>query len=274
LEVEDNEGKTDQDEESVIIKINLFNHPPVALGDPTPSDPNYEISQGAVLLLDASDSYDPDTGVSQKCDPTAPDDHIVTWEWDLDNDGIYDVEGETYSFDTPEDWEVGTTHTVQLRVTDDGSWAGEDGGGSKSAETTITIEVVPNLPPECIGAYVSSPELWPPNHKFVDIQIAGVTDPDGDPVAINIAGITQDEAVNAKGSGNTSPDGRGVGSSTASIRAEREGKGNGRVYAISFVASDPAGMECSDSVEVCVPHDQKPGHECVDDGQIYDSTMD
>jgi hypothetical protein len=27
-------------------------------------------------------------------------------------------------------------------VTDDGSWAGEDGGGSKSAETTITIEVV------------------------------------------------------------------------------------------------------------------------------------
>jgi len=276
LEVEDDEGKTDQDEESVIIKINLFNHPPVAIGDPTPSDPNYEVSQGGVVLLDASDSYDPDTDVPIKCDPDAPDDYIVSWEWDLDNDAVYDVDSEIYAFDTPDSWAIGTTHTVHLRVTDDGSWAGPDGGGSKSAETTVTILVVPNQPPDCSEAAASLEELWPPNHKYVDIEIMGVTDPDGDPVTITITGITQDEEVDAqgKGDGNTSPDGTGVGTDTASVRSERQGTGNGRVYEISFTATDPAGAECSGAVQVCVPHDQRPEHECIDDGQIYDSTVE
>ena len=146
LEVEDDKGKTDQDTERVVIKINLFNHPPVADGDPMDSDPNYTVSKGGRVVLDASDSYDPDTGAPLKCDPNAPDDHIVKYEWDLNNDGIYDVEGMTYLFDTPDDWAIGSTHTVQLRVTDDGSWAGPDGGGSKSAETTVTILVVPSTP--------------------------------------------------------------------------------------------------------------------------------
>lgn len=276
LEVEDDEGKTDQDEESVVIKINLYNHPPVADGDPTDSDPNYEVSQGGPVLLDASDSYDPDTNAPLKCDPTAPDDHITKWEWDLDNDGVFDVEGETYLFDTPDEWEVDSTHTVQLRVTDDGTWAGDEGGGSKSGETTITILVVPNQPPDCGGAYSSIQEIWPPNHKYVDIEIMGVTDPDGDPVTITITGITQDEPVDAigNGDGKTSPDGAGVGTSIACGRAEREGTGNGRVYEISFTATDPAGAECSGSVTVCVPHDQGPDHECIDDGQSYDSTVE
>ncbi len=221
-----------------------------------------------------SGSYDPDTNAPLKCDPTAPDDHIVSWKWDLDNDGVFDTEGENYLFDTPDEWEVDSTHTVQLRVTDDDTWAGDEGGGSKSGETTITILVVPNQPPECDEAYPSIQEIWPPNHKYVDIEIMGVTDPDGDPVTITITGITQDEPIDAVGNGDgkTSPDGTGVGTSTACVRAERQGTGNGRVYAISFTATDPAGAECSESVTVCVPHDQGPDHECIDDGQDYDST--
>jgi len=174
LEVEDDAGKTDQDTESVVIKINLFNHPPVADGDHVDSDPNYEVSQGGQVLLDASDSYDPDTDAPLKCDPSAPDDHIVKWEWDLNNDGIFDVEGETYLFDTPDGWEIGSTHTVQLRVTDDGSWAGQDGGGPKSAETTVTILVVPNQPPV---ADPNGPYLSPVNACF---DGTGSSDPDGD----------------------------------------------------------------------------------------------
>ena len=271
LEVEDGEGLTDQDTESVTIKINLDNHPPVAIGDSTPSDPNYEVSQGGTVLLDASDSYDPDTGAPLKCDPDAPDDHIVKWEWDLDNDGIFDVEGETYPFDTPDDWEIDSTHTVQLRVTDDGSWAGPDGGGSKSGETTVTILVIPNIPPDCSGVAPSSAQIWPPNHKMVDIEVLGVTDPDGDPITIVITGITQDEVVNDGGDGDTSPDGAGIGSNIAQVRAERSGHGNGRVYGISFLAEDGQGGACTDSVQVCVPHDKKDS--CIDNGQNYDSTQ-
>ena len=60
LEVEDDLGNTDVDDETVIIRINLNNHPPVADGDPTDSYPNYYVLAGGTLLLDATQSYDPD----------------------------------------------------------------------------------------------------------------------------------------------------------------------------------------------------------------------
>src|SRR5262249_50757405 len=46
---------------------------------------------------------------------------------------------------------------------------------------------------------------------------------------------------------------------------------NGRVYTVSFTASDghPDGT-CDGTVEVCVPHDQDTGT-CVDDGPNYSS---
>jgi hypothetical protein len=127
-------------------------------------------------------------------------------------------------------------------------------------------------PPDCSGAVASVSKVWPPNHKWVDIQILGVVDPDGDPVTITITGITQDEPVTSQGSGNTVPDGDGIGTSVARVRAERSGLGNGRVYKISFDADDGKGGVCSGSVNVCVPHDAGNGHECADDGQLYDST--
>ena len=131
-----------------------------------------------------------------------------------------------------------------------------------------------NAPPDCSNAIPSIDTLWPPNHKFVDINILGVTDPDGDPIDITIDSITQDEPVDANGSGDgyTSPDGVGIGTDTASARAERDGTGNGRVYEISFTATDPFGAECSGAVQVCVPHDQRSEDDCINDGQVYDST--
>ncbi len=127
-----------------------------------------------------------------------------------------------------------------------------------------------NLKPDCDGATASPDALWPPNHQFEAITI-DVIDPDGDPVTVTIDGIYQDEAVDAKGSGNTSPDGQGVGTSTAEVRAERSGKGNGRVYHIYFIADDGRGGRCTGEVLVGVPHDQG-GDDAIDDGALYDST--
>jgi hypothetical protein len=136
--------------------------------------------------------------------------------------------------------------------------------------------VLENQPPDCSEAIANMDELWPPNHKYVDIHIIGVTDPDGDPITITIDAITQDEEVNAKGKGdgNTSPDGIGVGTDFASVRSERQGTGNGRIYEISFLAMDDKGGECTGFVQLCVPHDQRPEHVCIDDGQDYDSTVE
>ena len=133
-----------------------------------------------------------------------------------------------------------------------------------------------NQDPDCSSVTGSLAELWPPNHQFVDVTVSGATDPDGDPVTITITGITQDEPTNTLGDGNTCPDASFSGA-TASLRAERTGNthvpGDGRVYRISFTASDGKGGECDGSVDVCVPHDQRPGHVCVDNGQNYNSLL-
>lgn len=139
-------------------------------------------------------------------------------------------------------------------------------------QTFVVPMDTPNHPPDCGGAVPSVATLWPPNHKLVAVAIRGVTDPEHDPITIQITGITQDEPLNASGDGNTSPDGFGVGTSQAQLRAERSGTGNGRVYVVSFAASDGKGASCTGSVAVGVPHDQGEGSVPIDDGQIYDST--
>ena len=132
----------------------------------------------------------------------------------------------------------------------------------------------PNLPPNCSGAVSDPSRLWPPNHRMASIEIAGVVDPDAqDDVTIEITSIFQDEPVNGTGDGDTAPDGRGVGTSAASVRAERSGAGNGRVYRLGFTATDAGGATCSGTVTVCVPHDQGQGRICVDGGPLHDSTV-
>lgn len=113
-----------------------------------------------------------------------------------------------------------------------------------------------NHNPDCTGASTGFGDLWPPNHKYVSGQISGVTDTDGNPLTLTITGITQDEPVDDKADGNTSPDAT-IGSGGAfQVRAERSGQGDGRVYRIAFTASDGRGGQCSGVATVGVPHDQ------------------
>ena len=154
------------------------------------------------------------------------------------------------------------------------TYTGTDDSNNKTV-VTRTVEVL-NREPVCALAAPSIAEIWPPNHKMVNISILNVSDPDGDLVTITVIGITQDEPINTFGDGNTGPDGAGVGTSVAQVRAERSGTpkvpGNGRVYVISFIATDNFGASCElHTVRVCVPHDQRPGHVCIDDGQKYNS---
>jgi von Willebrand factor A domain-containing protein 7 len=134
----------------------------------------------------------------------------------------------------------------------------------------LTSPVTLNRPPDVSQAAPSTAILWPPNHRMVAISIVGVTDPDGDPFSIQITGIAQDEPTNGLGDGDTCPDGQGINSATAQLRAERSGTGNGRVYTITFTATDSKGASTMGSVRVFVPHDMAGA--AVDDGANFDST--
>lgn len=136
------------------------------------------------------------------------------------------------------------------------------------------LTVVWNRDPDCSLAEASIDTIWPPNHKFVAIDVLGVTDPDGDPITITIDSIFQDEPVDTFGDGAFTPDGMGVGTPTADVRAERSGTkkvpGDGRVYHIGFTADDGRGGSCSGVVLTGVPHDVKDTP--IDGGPLYDST--
>jgi len=148
-------------------------------------------------------------------------------------------------------------------------------GGFDPSPVLFDLTLLHNRPPDCSAASASIDRLWPPNHKFVDINVLGVTDPDGDPLAITVDSIFQDEATDTFGDGSFTPDGMGVGTDTASVRAERSGDpnepGNGRVYYIGFTADDGIGGSCSAVVEVGVPHEMKGTP--IGEGQLFDSTI-
>jgi len=149
---------------------------------------------------------------------------------------------------------------------------GVDNDGDGLVDLNDPDCVPPNAPPDCTAAAPSVRSLWPPNHKFHPIKVNGVTDPDGDPIAITVTSISQDEPLNSIGDGNTCPDGSGVGSDAALVRAERAGTADGRVYHVNFTAADGQGGECTGQVAICVPHDQGRGKNCIDQGPLFDST--
>jgi hypothetical protein len=142
------------------------------------------------------------------------------------------------------------------------------GGYFKSLMVSTSLQV--DSPPVCSLAVASPDIAWPPEHEWVAISIIGVTDPDGDALTITIDSIFQDEPV---GRGVHSPDGQGIGTSVAEVRAERDQNGDGRVYHIDFTATDPYGGSCSGEVLVGVPSDQGGETEPIDGGPIYDSTI-
>jgi hypothetical protein len=151
----------------------------------------------------------------------------------------------------------------------------DDSGACDAGEPTATATkrwIVVNKNPDCSTVTPDVKLLWPPNHKFRLITLGGATDPDGDAVTLTVTGVTQDEALNGLGDGDTSPDAKtGTASNNVFARAERSGTGDGRVYRIAFQGSDGNGGTCTGSVTVGVPHDQGKGKTPVDSGQTVNS---
>ncbi|HZF11400.1 MAG TPA: choice-of-anchor Q domain-containing protein [Thermoanaerobaculia bacterium] len=187
-------------------------------------------------------------------DPAGANDPL-TYAFDCNDDGVFEI-GPQAGNSAACMFASAGSFTVPVRVADD------DGG-----VTLGTSVVRVNLPPpDCSHATASPNLLWPPNHKLVAIRVLGVIDPTGGAVTSTITSIFQDEPASG------GADGTGVGTSTASVRAERDGNGDGRVYHISFTASALGGT-CTGAVTVGVPKSQGQNGGPVDSGSLYDSTL-
>lgn len=125
---------------------------------------------------------------------------------------------------------------------------------------------------DCTTAIASPSRLWPPNHKYHTIQIAGILDSAGNEASVSVQSVFQDELVDGDGDGNTQPDAAIDSSGGVHVRAERSGLEDGRVYEIGFTATSNDGASCSGTVMVGVPHDRGQDSVPVDSGVRYDST--
>ena len=141
------------------------------------------------------------------------------------------------------------THVLILSAIDDSGNMGND---------SVVITVVDTVPPD-MTVSVTLDILWPPNHKYVEIKATVTTHDICDPSpTITLVSITSNEPDNANGmgDGNTVNDIVIIDDFTFKLRAERAGTGSGRIYTITYQATDNSGNTVTVSVTVIVPHEK------------------
>lgn len=206
---------------------------------------------GGLVTLDGSGSTDPDSS------PGTHDD-IVLFEW-------YEDHG------TPAETLLGTgehlavtlglgAHALTLKVT--------DSAGASATTGAVSVSVVDTLAPE-ISVLAAPQDLWPPNHEMVAEHIAWqVRDRcDAAGVRVELLSVSASEPDDAPGPGDGETGGDiqgadfGTPDADVRLRAERDGKGPGRVYELRYRAIDRGGNDTVGLAVVTVPHDQGNGPE-------------
>lgn len=128
-------------------------------------------------------------------------------------------------------------------------------GNQTSCDSTIIVQ--DTVSPVITKATAYPTKLWPPNHKMVPISIVAVVKEACCMENWKIISVTSNESAD---NGDITPDWIITGDHRLSLRAERNGKGNGRVYTIIIQAQDCSGnLSAPVTLTVTVPHDQGKG---------------
>ena len=137
--------------------------------------------------------------------------------------------------------------------------AEDDHGNTTTCEAVVTVE--DTTPPE-ITVVLDRDALWPPNHKLATICATQVTVTDvcDDAPTFVLQEINCDEAADDIADGDTEEDVADADFETDdlcfSLRSERRGDGDGRVYEIVYRAEDSSGNAAYATVYVTVGHNQ------------------
>lgn len=213
----------------LIVLVAGMNLPPHA-----DAGPDQELECEGVLTevtLDGSMSSDPDGDV-------------LTFTW---TGPFGTAEGEVVTVELP----VGT-HEITLNV--------DDGRGRFDVDTTV-VTIQDTGAPELHVTLVPD-RLWPPNHQLVEIEAVIEAHDCSGIEAVELVSITSNEPDDGPGQGKHADDIQGADLLTDDrsfyLRAERSGRGTGRVYTVTYRATDITGLATETTAEVVVPHDQLP----------------
>lgn len=214
------------------------NEPPIANAGPNQVvECACNTISGTQITLDGSASSDPDG-----------DSLTYAWTWSS---------GSAMGINPTIQLPLGTT-TITLVVND---------GTVDSAPDEVEITVIDTTPPE-ISLSVNPDILWPPNHKMISITptITATDNCDPDPlIELKLITMNEGDEINTYdpeydytlGDGHTINDIQVDENGDIYLRAERSGTGSGRIYTITYMATDSSGNSSTASATVAVPHDQQ-----------------
>ena len=168
-----------------------------------------------------------------------PDDDDLGYTWSLNGSEI------ATGVNPDVDLELGE-HIITLTV---------DDGNGETASDEVTIKIQDTTAPE-LSYTVERTSLWPANHKMV-VSLSNISASDiYDPAPVTSVIVNSNEDANGKGDGNTDSDWEVTqnsdGSYEVKLRAERSGRGSGRVYSVTISSTDSSGNTSEEIVEVSV----------------------
>ncbi|WP_178024453.1 endo-1,4-beta-xylanase [uncultured Paenibacillus sp.] len=146
------------------------------------------------------------------------------------------------------------------------AWNDTTGNGYQDTSVygvlTLTGKGNVDTTPPVLKITASPAVLSTPNHKLVPIRISWTATDTGSGIAsVKLVSITSNESDNGLGDGDKPNDIQGADLGTADqefqLRAERSGKGNGRIYTITYEAIDKAGNKTTAQTTVQVPKGKK-----------------
>ena len=132
----------------------------------------------------------------------------------------------------------------------------DDAPDSKCATGIVNVTVRDTTAPAIANMTTSTTQLFPVDHKMVDVTVLYEVSDFGDAAPSCSLAISSNEPINGKGDGKTSNDYQVVDANHVRLRAERSGTSkDGRIYTITALCRDAFLNASQSSVQVLVPHD-------------------
>ncbi len=187
----------------------------------------------------------------------------------LDGSDSNDPQGSalTYHWTWESDSTTGVNPTVALPLGKTIITLVVSNGNETSEPAIVTITAVDETPPE-ISVSFTPDVLWPPNHKMIAV-VPSIQVSDnccGSDIAVELVGAQMndgdtedsfDPAYDIDSETGYIGDDIQIIDGSIFLRSERSGRGDGRIYAITYEATDCHENTTIETGNVTVPHDQR-----------------
>ena len=117
--------------------------------------------------------------------------------------------------------------------------------------TPITASADCTVPPD-FSVSVAPSVLWAPNHKYVTVNTTAIVS-NGCSPTLSLVSVESNEPDNGLGDGDTNNDIVIIDDFTVDLRSERSGTGTGRIYTLTYQATDASGNTSTAQANVVVP---------------------